>query len=149
MSAEENKALVRRFIEEVINEGNMATVDELVDPDWVDHDPNSPEEIRGIGGSKQFYGDFRSAFPDIQVTIEEQVAEGDKVVTLWTVRGTHQGELVGMPASSNQATIKGMSMDRISGGKFVETWDMYDALGMMQQLGVVPKPGQSEEASPT
>ena len=146
MSAEENKALVRRFIEEVINEGNMATVDELVDPDWVDHDPNSPEEIRGIEGSKQFYGDFRSAFPDVQVTIEEQVAEGDKVVTLWSFRSTHQGELVGMPASGNQVTIKGMSMDRISGGKFVETWDMYDALGMMQQIGAISSPEQQAQA---
>ena len=146
MSAEENKALVRRFIEEVINEGNMATIDELVDPDWVDHDPSSPEEIRGIEGAKQFYGDFRSAFPDIQVTIEEQVAEGDKVVTLWTFRGTHQGELGGMPASGNQVTVKGMSMDRISGGKFVETWDNYDALGMMQQIGAVPSPEQQAQA---
>ncbi len=146
MSAEENKALVRRFIGEVINEGNMATIDELVDPNWVDHDPNSPEEIRGIEGSKQFYGVFRSAFPDIQVTIEEQVAEGDKVVTLWSFRGTHQGELDGIPASGNQVMIKGMSMDRISGGKFVETWDMYDALGMMQQIGAVPSPEQQAQA---
>jgi steroid delta-isomerase-like uncharacterized protein len=124
----------------------MVTIDELVDPDWVDHDPSSPEEIRGIEGAKQFYGDFRSAFPDIQVTIEEQVAEGDKVVTLWTFRGTHQGELGGMPASGNQVTVKGMSMDRISGGKFVETWDNYDALGMMQQIGAVPSPEQQAQA---
>jgi predicted ester cyclase len=74
------------------------------------------------------------------------VAEGDKVVTLWSFRGTHQGELVGMPASSNQVTIKGMSMDRISGGKFVETWDMYDALGMMQQIGAISSPEQQAQA---
>jgi hypothetical protein len=83
MSAEENKALARRFIEEVINEGNMATVDELVDPDWVDHDPNSPEEIRGIEGSKQFYGDFRSAFPDIQVT--DSLAQSTRVTSSSTL----------------------------------------------------------------
>ena len=141
--SEENKALSRRFIEEVFNEGNMSTIDELIDPDWVEHDPTNPEEVRGIEGARQFVEGFRSAFPDVKVTIEEQVAEGDMVATRWTARGTHQGELDGIPASGNQVTVQGMSMDRISGGKFVETWDLYNALGMLQQVGAIPEPEQA------
>jgi steroid delta-isomerase-like uncharacterized protein len=139
--SEENKALARRNIEEVFNEGNLATIDELIDPDWVNHDPTNPEGFRGIEGAKQFVEVYRSAFPDVHITIEEQVAEGDMVATRWTARGTHQGELSGIPASGNQVTVRGMSMDRISGGKIVETWDNYDALGMMQQIGAIPEAG--------
>ena len=86
---------------------------------------------------------YRSAFPDMQLTIEDQIAEGDKVVTRWTARGTHQGELMGIPPTGKQATVTGITVGRVANGKFVESWSNFDALGMMQQLGVVPVPGQT------
>src|SRR4051812_44110281 len=99
MAAEENKALARRFLEEVFNEGNLAAIDELIDPDWVQHDPAMPEELRGIEGARQLVEVYRAAFPDLHITVEDQVAEGDKVATRWTARGSHQGELMGIPPS--------------------------------------------------
>ncbi len=84
---------------------------------------------------------YRNAFPDMQFTIEDVIAEGDEVVVRWTFRGTHQGELMGTPPINNQVTVTGMSIERVSGDKIVETWDNYDALGLMQQLGVIPEPG--------
>ncbi len=141
MSAEENKALARRVIEELFNRGNLEAADELIAPDYVLHDPASPEEVRGPEGFKRFVGTFRTAFPDLHVTIEEQIAEGGKMVTRYTVRGTHQGELMGLPASGKRVTIVGAGVTHASGGKFVETWDHYDALGLMRQIGVVALPG--------
>jgi steroid delta-isomerase-like uncharacterized protein len=136
--SEENKILARRFIEEVFNDGNLDAIEELLDPDWVTHDPNMPEDPRGHEGARQFAKGCRSAFPDLHISIKDQLAEGDEVATRWTARGTHQGEAVGTPPSGNQVTVVGMTIDRISGGKLVETWDSYDALGMMQQIGAIP-----------
>jgi steroid delta-isomerase-like uncharacterized protein len=143
--SEESKAIARRTSDELYSRGNLDVVDEIYAPNAVAHDPNSPEEIRGPEGIKQLASMFRSAFPDMQVTVEDQIAEGDKVVTRYTVRGTHQGELMGIPPTGNRMEeITGIYMSRISGGKIVEEWYNYDALGMMQQLGVIPAPGQSE-----
>jgi steroid delta-isomerase-like uncharacterized protein len=89
---------------------------------------------------------YRNAFPEIQMTVEDLIAEGDKVVTRWTARGTHQGELMGIPPSGNPVEVTGITIDRIEGGKVVETWANYDALGMMQQVGAVPEPGQAQGA---
>jgi steroid delta-isomerase-like uncharacterized protein len=148
--SEESKAIARRTSDELYSRGNLDVVDEIYAPNAVAHDPNSPEEIRGPEAIKQLASMFRSAFPDMQVTVEDQIAEGDKVVTRYTVRGTHQGELMGIPPTGNRMEqITGIYMSRISGGKIVEEWYNYDALGMMQQLGLVPASGQSEEASPT
>ena len=85
---------------------------------------------------------YRTAFPDLQITVEDQVAEGDKVVTRWTARGTHRGELLGVTPSGNRVEISGISIDRFSGSKFVESWSNYDALGTMQQIGAIPEPGE-------
>ena len=98
---------------------------------------------------KQYVSMYRSAFPDLQQTIEDQIAEGEKVATRLTGRGTHQGELMGIPPTGNRVEAPGIVINRISGGKIAESWANYDAMGMMQQLGVIPAPGQSEEASST
>jgi steroid delta-isomerase-like uncharacterized protein len=140
--SEENKALARRFLEEAFNEGNLGVVDEIVASDYVLHDPALPEEIRGPEGVKGFVQMYRSAYPDTDITVEEQIAEGDDVVTRWTGRGTHQGELLGVPPSGNRVEVAGITIDRISGGKFAESWTNYDALGMLQQIGAIPPPGQ-------
>lgn len=139
MSVEENKAIFRRIVEEGFNKGNLAIVDELVATNHVNHTDNvhGPEEY------KQFITMYRTAFPDLHMTIEDQIAEGDKVVNRWTSRGTHKGDLMGIPPTGKQITVMGMYVARIIGGKIVEEWGNFDALGMMQQLGVVPPPGQA------
>ncbi len=86
---------------------------------------------------------YHGAFPDTQITVEDQIAEGDLVVTRWTARGTHQGELMGVPPSSNRATVEGITINRIADGKIAESWANYDALGMMQQIGAIPSPEQA------
>ena len=141
MSVEENKAIFRRIVEEGFNKGNLAIVDELVATNHVNHTDNvhGPEEY------KQFITMYRTAFPDLHMTIEDQIAEGDKVVNRWTSRGTHKGDLMGIPPTGKQTTVTGMYVARIIGGKIVEEWGNLDALGMMQQIGVVPPPGQAGE----
>jgi steroid delta-isomerase-like uncharacterized protein len=96
---------------------------------------------KGIDGNKVFTSMFLRAFPDTRMTVEQQVAEGDNVVTRWTAQGTHKGELMGIPATGKQVTITGITIDRIVAGRIVESWDEFDQFGMMQQLGVVPGPG--------
>jgi steroid delta-isomerase-like uncharacterized protein len=139
MSVEENKAIFRRIVEEGFNKGNLAIVDELVATNHVNHTDNvhGPEEY------KQFITMYRTAFPDLHMTIEDQIAEGDKVVNRWTSRGTHKGDLMGIPPTGKQTTVTGMYVARIIGGKIMEEWGNFDALGMMQQIGVVPPPGQA------
>jgi steroid delta-isomerase-like uncharacterized protein len=151
MSSQENKELARRFMDEVWNKGNLDFIDEVTAPNHVSHDPASPEDMGGgVEGLRRFTEMYRSAFPDIQMTVEDVIAEGDKVVTRWTARATHQGELMGIPPSGNRVEVTGISIDRIEGGKVVETWSNYDALGMMQQLGVMDASQEhTEEASPT
>jgi steroid delta-isomerase-like uncharacterized protein len=142
MSTEENKALVRRFDEEVWGKGNLAVADELLATNFVLHAP-PPEVAPDLEGYKQWVSTARTAFPDLQTTIEDMIAEGDKVVTRWTVRGTHKGEIMGIAPTGKQVTMTGISIDRIEGGKIVEEWNEMDMLGMMQQLGAVPPPKQA------
>ena len=137
MSAE-NKAIARRLLEEAFNSGNLDVVDELVSPEFVNHDAALPEPTRGIEGTKANIGMYRDAFPDLRLTIEQQVAEGEYVTTRWTARGTHQGELFGMTATGKQATVTGITIDQIVNGRFVESRTNWDTLGLLQQLGVVP-----------
>jgi steroid delta-isomerase-like uncharacterized protein len=146
MSAEENKAIARREMEELFNHtGNLDVADEIYAPDYVGHEASQPEGVHGVEGARQFAVAIRSAFPDLTCTVEDQVAEGDKVVTRWTARGTHQGETEEMgPATGKRMEITGLSMERFSEGKVAESWDNYDALGMMQQLGMIPEPQQVE-----
>jgi steroid delta-isomerase-like uncharacterized protein len=149
MSAEENKALVRRAFEDGWNAGNLDVFDETDAPEYVLHDPSVPEDVRGVEAVKQFASMYLRAFPDLHFTIEEQLAEGDKVVTRWTSSATHQGELMGMPATGNRTGVSGITISRVSEDKLVEDWNNWDTLGLMRQLGVIPEPEQSEEASPT
>jgi steroid delta-isomerase-like uncharacterized protein len=148
MSEAENKTLARRFNEDVWGRGDHAALEELLDPDFVDHDA-LPGQPPGREGHKQILAAFRSAFPDLNVTTEDIVAEGDKVVSRWTARGTHQGELLGIAPTGNGVTIKGIDVLRVAEGRIVERWAQFNDLEMMQQLGVVPPPEQSEEASLT
>jgi len=141
MSTEENKANVRRVYEEAINQGNMAVVDELVSPDYIEHDPGFPQPVHGPEGLKQYFMVFRTAFPDTTITIEDMIAEGDTIAVRHTYRGTHKGDLMGMPPTGKQVTVTGIVIHRIADGKFVESWVNADNLGLMQQLGVVPTMG--------
>jgi steroid delta-isomerase-like uncharacterized protein len=134
---EENKAVTRRFLEEIFTGGNLELVDELFAPDFILHDPSVPQEVRGIEALKQYISMYRAAYPDTHFTAEDQIAEGDRVVTRWTGQGTHLGELMGIPPTGKQVT--GIELDHISGGKIEESWVNYDALGMMQQLGIFPQ----------
>ncbi len=137
MSAEENKALAHRVLEEMFNKGNLDVADELLAPDYVNHDPAMPEDIHGPEGFKEYVGAYRSALSDIHVEIEDQIAEGDKVVTRWIGTGTHDGEFAGIAPTGKRVTLPGMEIVRISGGKLVEGWEGYDSMNMMRQLGAI------------
>lgn len=138
--SEQNKMVARRAIEEVYNGGKLELVDELAAHDFVIHLPS--QDIHGSPGAKQYIAALREAFPDIHFTIEDQVSEGDTVVTRWTARGTHTGEFQGIPPTGKQGVISGVDIDRIADGKVVECWVSLDELGLLQQLGVIPAPEQ-------
>ncbi len=137
VAAEENKALVRRLFEEVWNQWKLDVIDELFASDFVHHEP-TVGEVRGPGDYKKYISILLTAFPDVQLTIEDQIAQGDKVVTRWTLTGTHKGELMGVPPTGVQVTWTGISIDRFAGGKFVESWVIADDFSLFQQLGVIP-----------
>jgi steroid delta-isomerase-like uncharacterized protein len=132
-----NKAVVSRFIEEVINQNRMDRADDLVVEDFVEMDP-FPGQRQGREGLKEVLGMMRAAFPDIHWVIDEMVAEGDKVVTRFTWTGTHRSAFLGVPATGRSVTVKGVVMDQLADGKMNKSRLLMDSLGMMQQLGVVP-----------
>jgi steroid delta-isomerase-like uncharacterized protein len=142
MSAEENKALVRRFVEEFWNEGNAAAADELMAIDAAIHMPTG--EVVNLDGLKSFAGTFRGAFPDWHSTFEELIAEGDRVAERWTGRGTHRGELQGIPPTGKRVEVPGSVFYRIVGGKIVEFRGQLDMMSLMQQLDVIASPQQAE-----
>lgn len=135
MSTQENKALLRRLFKEVWNEGNLATVDELLAPDYVLHDP--AKLVRGPEGFKAYVSAFRAAFPDLHATIEDQIAEGDKVAMRFTGHATHKGEFQGIAPTGKQIMLTGINIQRIVDGRIVENWVNLDTLGLLQQLGVI------------
>jgi steroid delta-isomerase-like uncharacterized protein len=133
--SEENKALARRAWE---IGGNPDLLDEVYATDLVWHEPD--QDIQGLEQAKQFIAMYKTAFPDLNATVEDVIAEGEKVVTRVTIRGTHQGEVEEFgPPTGRQIEIKGITISRIEGGKIVEDWDSYDNLSVMQQLGLVPE----------
>jgi len=137
--SEQNKALARRALEEIWNQGNLAVIDELTATNATFHDPNVPGgKFTGPDGLKQFVHIYRGAFPDVRITIDDQIAEGDKVVTRWTATGTHKGELMGIAPTNKHATVTGVDIDRYQNGRVVEAWASYDMLGLLQQVGIVP-----------
>ena len=135
--SEENKALVRRWFAE-LDKGNEHIVDDLVAVDYIDHNPPLPDMAPGREGVKQANALLRVAFPDARHTIEDQIAEGDKVVTRITARATFQGEILGIPPNGKLITLEGISIHRIAGGQFVEHWATADNLSLYQQLGAIP-----------
>jgi steroid delta-isomerase-like uncharacterized protein len=139
MSAEANAANVRRILDEAWNEGRIEVYDELCAPDCVDHDLSMHEEAAGLEANKERVRGYRVAMPDLHVTVDDLVASGDRVVTRWHATGTNDGELMGMPPTHKRVEITGMTIDRIDAdGKVVETWDQWDNMSFMQQLGLAP-----------
>jgi len=136
---EDNKAMVRRLIEDVWNKGNLPLADELIASTYTGHDPSTPELGRGPELEKKKVTLYRTAFPNLRVDIEDMIAEREMVVARWTIRGTHKGDLSGIAPTGKNITLSGVSICRLSGGKIVEGWDNWDALGMYQQLGVAPE----------
>jgi steroid delta-isomerase-like uncharacterized protein len=135
--SDQDKAIVCRFFRE-IDRGNVSIVDELCAPNHLFHTPGSPP--LDATGHKQLLEMHRSAFADWTQSIEDMIAEGDKVVTRFTFRATHKGDLMGIPATGKQIAIAAVAIDRLAGGKIVEEWTVFDSLGMLQQLGVAPLP---------
>jgi steroid delta-isomerase-like uncharacterized protein len=136
MSVEQNKMSIQRWVEVAWNNGNLAIADEVYSADYFLHDPAGP--ILGTEALKQFVATFGTAYPDIHTTIEDMIAEGNKVVWRYTVRGTHKGEFMGIAPTGKSITLTGILISRFAGDKVVEDWNNYDALGMLQQLGVIP-----------
>jgi steroid delta-isomerase-like uncharacterized protein len=138
--SEQNKAIVRRAVEEIWNGRNFAILAEVAASDIIIHATMPESEIHGPEGIKQFYGALHNAFPDLHFTIEDQIAEGDRVVTRWSARGTHTGEFQGIPPTGTHFRLTGIDIDRIANGKVVECWPNADELGLLQQLGALPAP---------
>ena len=144
MATEQNKALFRRMVEEIFNRGNMSLADEFIAPDFVEHEELPPGIPPGREGVKQLTAMFRSAFPDFKATIDDMIAEGDKVVVRMTWRGTHKGEFMGIPPTGKSVSFGVIDIVRFAGDKFAEHWGLMDSMSMMQQLGAVPAPGVAE-----
>ena len=139
MSVEDNKATARRWYEGVFNKGNLDLINGLFAPNFVDHDPVNP--LPGLEGVRQVVTMYRSAFPDLHITVEDWVAEGDKMVTRFRAQGTHSGALMGVPPTGKQVTVTGIDVLGFKNGKIAEHWGNRDDLGMLQQLGVIPSMG--------
>ena len=137
MSAEQLTAIHRRYNDEVINQGNLDLIDEIFTPNYVDHAHASPE-LHGPAGLKQFLTTFRTAFPDGHFTVEDRLVDGNRLVARWTMRGTHHGAFGGLPPTGKAVTITGIAIHRFVDDKIEESWDYYDALGLLQQLGAMP-----------
>ena len=147
--SENNKAIVRRLIEEVWNKGNLSLVDELFAPNYEHHDASSPDFGRGPESEKKRATLYRTAFPDLRVTIEDIIAEGETVMTRWSCRGTHKGDLSGVAPTGRQINISGVTITRLEKGKLAESFVNWDALGLMQQLGVVPELAKAKAQAAT
>ncbi len=140
MTLDENKAVVRRFGEEVLNQKRLASIDELCQRNYIELDP-APGQEQGAEGLKKWFAKVFTAFPDMNWTIEEQVAEGEHVITRWTWRGTHRAELFGIPPTNRPVKVSAWTSDHIVNGKIVDSRFAMDMLSMMQQMGVIPQPG--------
>ena len=137
MLVEQNKALIRRLYEEALNKGNLAVVDEIIAPDYVRHGL-APGASPGPGSTKQVFTMMRTGFPDLRITVEPMVGEGDMVAAQLTHRGTHNGEFMGIAPTGKQVTVTTIGIYRFADGKLEEAWIQMDQHGMLQQLGVIP-----------
>ena len=139
--ATQNEELSRRVLEEVWSRGNLEPCEELFASDFIDHDASLPVGLPpGPEGVKAIVTQFRAAFPDLQVRVDEQIASGDRVATRWTATGTQRGALFGYPATGKSATVSGVTIDRFAGGKIAEAWASWDSLSMFRQLGLMAPP---------
>lgn len=145
--SEQNKTAVRRLFDELWNKGNLPVADELIAPSYIHHDASTPDVGRGPESEKKRVTLYRNAFPDLRLTIEDTIAEGETVVARWTCRGAHRGELSGIAPTGKQFAITGVSVMRFAGGKMVEGHVNWDALGLMQQLGAVPEVAKVKAAA--
>ncbi len=147
MSLEDNKALALRYFHEVWGQGNYALEDELLAPDYIDHQaaPGFPPDRIG---HHQFLVHFRSAFPDLRFTMGDLIAEGDRVMDRWSVEATHLGEFLGIPATGKAVTFWGIDILRIVNGRITEIWHLEDQLSVLQQLGVIPADPFSPQETP-
>lgn len=136
---DDNKTIVRRIINDVINTGNLAQADALFAPNYVYHGAGGLE-LRGPEGFKQLINTYRGAFPDMRITIDDLIAEDDKVVVRWTARGTHQGELTGIAPTGKAVALSGIIVSRLSNGKVVEEFETFDEVSLLRQLGVSTLP---------
>jgi steroid delta-isomerase-like uncharacterized protein len=137
--SEHNKAIVRRLFAELWNNGKLSVADEIFTPNYEHHDSSTPDFGRGPDSEKKRATLYRTAFPDLHLTIEDVIAEGETVMTRWSCRGTHRGDLNGIEPTGKQFAISGVTVARVSDGKIAEGYVNWDALGLMQQLGVVPQ----------
>jgi len=145
--SEQNKTAVRRLFDELWNKGNLPVADELIAPTYFHHDASTPEVGRGPESEKKRVTLYRTAFPDIRLTIEDMMADGETVVARWNCRGAHRGEFSGVAPTGKQFVISGVTIARFANGKLVEGFVNWDALGLMQQLGVVPEFGKAKAAA--
>ncbi|MGH9182551.1 MAG: ester cyclase [Acidimicrobiales bacterium] len=144
MSPEELKARARRLAEEVFNQGDLAVADELISPDYIHHVPGD-QPAHGLAGIREWVTLMRLTFPDFHVIVEDEIAEGDRVVQRVTARGTHEGELFGVPATGKEVAFDVIEINRVGpDGKFAEHWSSVDLLGLLQQLGALPTPAPVE-----
>lgn len=141
MSTQENKAIFEKLIR-LQESGDLNTADQIIAPNWVNHDPSMPP-LQGIEGFKQLTMLFRSAFPDMRVEIEDILAEGDKVSARLHLRGTNSGPFMGMPPTGKAVDVTATGIFRVVNGRVSDNWVNLDALKMMQQLDVIPAPGQA------
>ncbi len=147
--SEGNKNVVRRLFEEVWNKGNLQVTDDLFTPNYTHHDSSTPDVGRGPESEKKRVALYRNAFPDLRLTIDDIIAEGETVVARWSCRGTHKGDLNGIAPTGNHFNITGVSIARFTNGKMSEGFVNWDALGLMQQLDVVPELGKAKAAAAT
>ncbi len=137
--SDQNKAAAKRFFD-LWEAHEVDKFDEVVAADAIDHDPQRPfPDEHGAAAARKTAEMFLAAFPDTEYTVEQQVDEGDYVVTRWTARGTQSGELMGIPPTGKSVEISGIAIDRFSNGKIAESWGNWDTLGLLQQLGAVPQ----------
>lgn len=141
MTAEDNVRLARRIFEEGWSKGNLSVIDELIATNYIGYDPAQPEPTRGATGLKEVIQGYRTAFPDLTFTVDEAYAIGpDRTMVRWTGRGTHQGPLMGIPATGKVGSVGGMTLARFEGGKIIEDHTNWDTLGLLRQIGAIPSP---------
>jgi steroid delta-isomerase-like uncharacterized protein len=137
--SEKLKAAIREFYDRGWNQGDLSVIDELFAPDYQDHDAAAQTATSGLEAARRFIETFRAAIPDLHVAIEDQYADGSTVITRWTASGTHEGTLIGVPASHRRVEVSGISIDRFDEeGRLVEGWGNWDGIALLRQVGALP-----------